>query len=160
LTIWTDCCIELYVSSSTLQLELFTAFKAQHPSFEVEFTKFHSLKPWFVKQLCEWNTCCCCYHTELRYLLDALNGMRINEAGIHSSCTYKCLPVCRGGCQPEGTLYGVSTATFPNLTSFWSSVLCEKGVDEFWHSKDCLLGNCADCGVTTMLWVCSGELNS
>jgi hypothetical protein len=55
---------------------------------------------------------------------------------------------------------GASTATFSGLTSFWSSILCEKGVDEFWHSKDCLLGNCADCGVTTMLQVCSGELNS
>jgi hypothetical protein len=113
-----------------------------------------------VKRLCEWNTCCCRYHTELRYLLDALNGMRIDEAGVHSSCTCKCLSVCGGGCLQEGIVCGASTATFSGLASFWSSVLCEKGVDEFWHSKDYLLGNCADCGVTTMLWVCSGELNS
>jgi hypothetical protein len=57
-------------------------------------------------------------------------------------------------------VYGTSTATFSGLTSFWSSVLCEKGVDEFWHSKDCLFGNCADFGVTTMLRICLGELNS
>jgi hypothetical protein len=55
---------------------------------------------------------------------------------------------------------GASIATFPGLTNFWSSVLCDKGVDEFWHSKDCLLCNYADYGVSTMLRVCSGELNS
>jgi hypothetical protein len=33
-------------------------------------------------------------------------------------------------------------------------------VDELWHSKDCLLGNCTDCGVIIMLRVCSCELNS
>jgi hypothetical protein len=57
-----------------------------------------------------------------------------------------------GGCQPKGSLCIIaSTATFPDLTSFWSSVLCEKWVDELWHSKDYLVGSCTDCGMTTML---------
>jgi hypothetical protein len=52
------------------------------------------------------------------------------------------------------------SATFTGLTSLWSSVLCEKGVDEFWHSKDCLLGNCVECSVTRRLRVCGGKLSS
>jgi hypothetical protein len=77
--------------------------------------------------------------------------MKIDEAGVHSSCTCNCLSVCGGGCQQEGTVCVASSATFSGLTSFWSSVLYEKGVDEFWHSKECFLGNCANCGVTTVL---------
>ena len=42
LTSWTACCIVLNVEWSMLQLEFFTTFKAQHPSSQVEFTKFHS----------------------------------------------------------------------------------------------------------------------
>jgi hypothetical protein len=113
-----------------------------------------------VKHLYEWNTCYCRYHTELRYLLDALNEMRIDQAGVYNGCTCTCLSVCGAGCQPQGSSCVAPTTTFLDLTLLWSSILCEKGVDEFWHSKDCLFGNCADCGVTTRLRVCGGELSS
>ena len=33
-------------------------------------------------------------------------------------------------------------------------------MDKFWHSKACLLGDCKNCGVTTMLQIYLGELNN
>ena len=84
-----------------------------------------------MKHLCEWKTCCCCYQIELRYLLDALNKTRIDEGGVNLSCMFKCLSICEDGCQQDNNVCATSVKTFSNLTSFSSSILCEKGVDEY-----------------------------
>jgi hypothetical protein len=44
-------------------------------------TKFHSLKPWFVKNLCEWNISCCHYHIEINELKKVLMLLGVGGKG-------------------------------------------------------------------------------
>jgi hypothetical protein len=56
-------------------------FKEKHCDVQV-MLKFQSLKPWFVRKLHEWNTCCR-YHIELSKLEEGLNSIRSQAKGVH-----------------------------------------------------------------------------
>lgn len=58
-----------------LQLILYTWFKETNPSMEIGFSTFEKLKPWFVKQLAEFNSCYFRHHAQMLELKDALNAM-------------------------------------------------------------------------------------
>jgi hypothetical protein len=57
-------------------------FKEKHLHVQVMLSKFQSLKPWFVKNFYEWNTCCC-YHIEISELKEGVNGIRSRGKGIY-----------------------------------------------------------------------------
>jgi hypothetical protein len=72
------------------QLEFYTNFVEKHPDFPCSLSSFENLKPWWVRRLRVWNTCCYRYHQELTELIIAIDGMRTNKKGIHSDCTVVC----------------------------------------------------------------------
>lgn len=58
------------------QLSLYTRFRGEHTGVEIGVRSFESLKPWFVKRMKEFNSCCCRYPVQMGELKDALNFMR------------------------------------------------------------------------------------
>ena len=84
-----------------MQLEFYNTFKGRHPNLVCSLSSFENLKPWWVKRLKMWNTCCCRYHQEVIDLMIALDIMRANKQGVHLDCHCQCDMVCRGvGCGP------------------------------------------------------------
>jgi hypothetical protein len=114
-----------HITLYDLQLKFFTLFKEKYPNNQMMFTKFQSLKPWFVKTLCECNTCCCRYHIEISELKEGLNGMRTQGKGMHGGYTCSCTKICcllgKNICPPRKCEAHVSC--FKRLTSLWSSIL-------------------------------------
>jgi hypothetical protein len=75
-------------------------FKIKHPTAICSLSSFEDLKPWWVKRLKLWNTCCCKYHQELTELMIALDAMRTHKHGIHKDCQCDCDMICGGlGCE-------------------------------------------------------------
>jgi len=74
----------------------FIAFKEKHPNAKIEFIAFTLLKPWFVRCMREWTSCCCRYHVELVELRIGLNNMRSKIGGFHANCDcdYRCVGFC------------------------------------------------------------------
>jgi hypothetical protein len=74
------------------QLHFFTRFKEKHLEIGIGFISFHTLKPWFMQRLKEFNTYCCWYHTKLKELKNGFNNMQLH--GPHKACTCQCSEVC------------------------------------------------------------------
>ncbi len=66
------------------QLEFFTTFKLRNPNVLMMLTRFHYLKPWFVKRLKEWNTCRFKYLTKLNKMRLGLNAMKVVGKDVHN----------------------------------------------------------------------------
>jgi hypothetical protein len=71
------------------QLEFYGAFKTRHPTAICSLSSFEDLKPWWVKRLKLWNTCCCKYHQEVTELMIALDVMRTDKHEVHKDCQYE-----------------------------------------------------------------------
>jgi hypothetical protein len=123
-------------------------------------TSFESLKPWWVKRLKIWNTCCCRYHQEMMELLIAMDIMRSDKEGVHSDCECKCDMVSGDSFSNRSIrMCSAHLKVYQRLTNLWESILCEKEDMCMWHKRDCLMGNCIDCGIE-LLRVCPLELAS
>jgi hypothetical protein len=145
---------------SMLQLEFFTAFKEKYPDIAIQLTKFQLLKPWFVRCLTSWSTCCYRYHTEVGLLLQALNEFRRDLSGIHATCDCNCEQVCSMGPEPASHHgCGASLESYESFSGLWSFVLCPISPNSLWHKRECLLGECSRCGVN-VLNICPLELQS
>ena len=124
----------------------------------MHLTKFYLLKPWFVRRLTSWSTCCYRYHTEVGLLLRALNEFRKDPSGIHVACSCDCQQVCSKGDDPTSAIgCSASLQTYESFSGFWSLVLYPIGPRCLWHNRECLLGECLHCGVDT-LKICPLEL--
>lgn len=144
----------------SLQLEFYSSFKAKNPHIDCGLTSFETLKPWWVKRLKIWNTCCCRYHQEMMELLIALDILRSDKEGVHFHCECICDMVC--GVNFNNRSFRMCAAhlkVYQRLTNLWESILCKKDDMCMWHKRDCLMGNCADCGIE-LLRVCPLELAS
>jgi hypothetical protein len=148
-----------YVFLLYMQLEFFTTFKAKHPEASIRFTKFHLLKPCFVRRLIQWNTCCYRYHMELIYFMEGLNEQRMGKKGTHFGCACACWGVCGRGCTLRNSCVAKTTC-FSRLSTLCNSVLCTKANSTSWHNLNCLLGTCEEYGPEKMFWVCSIEQSS
>jgi hypothetical protein len=112
---------------AVVQLEFYTSFKAIYPNVVYSLSSFESMKPWWVRRLRLWNTCCRKYHQELLELLRALDTMQTDKLGVHSSCNYECQLVCGGlDCANAARFCNAHREVYERLTNLWSSMLCEK----------------------------------
>jgi hypothetical protein len=68
-----------------LYLDFFTMFKEKYFGVQVMWSKFQSLKLWFVRKLHELNSCCCRYHIEINELKQGLNGIKSRAKGSMGS---------------------------------------------------------------------------
>lgn len=110
------------------------------------FRSFGNMRPFFVIKCKERNVCCCRYHVEVLFLLEALNAFRDPCTGAHVlfQCSCECV-VCGfhngGHCKAGET-------RFSGVTALWESLLCPKAEDAEFHRPECLLGSCRRCGVS------------
>ena len=156
-----ECLVSSFVlfltAAKVVQLKFYTSFKAMYPNLLCSLTSFESMKPWWVRHLRLWNTCCCKYHQELLELLRALDTMRVDKLGVHSSCNCECEFVYGGlDSANAGRFCNAHREVYERLTNLWSSILCEKIKFSAWHRRACLLGECLDCGLQ-LLRVCPLE---
>lgn len=106
---------------------------------------FDNLRPFFVIKCKERNVCCCRYHVEVLFLLEALNAFRDPLLGAHFilHCDCECV-ICGVG---NGGQCQVGDSRFCGVTAMWESLLCPKLEDQEFHQPLCLLGACNNCGV-------------
>ena len=128
-----------------LQMTFYMCFREAHLDVFVGKRIFDSLQPYWVKKLDERNVCCCIYHVEMEELLSAFNQLR-TKSGIHSKaeCTCQC-EVCLNKTNVDHCVARVFV--YPRLTAISEAVLCPKPANTAWHSKDCLFGDCLNCGI-------------
>lgn len=109
---------------------------------------FHRLRPFFVIKCKDRNVCCCRYHVEVLFLLEALNAFRDPNSGGHFvvHCDCECA-VCGFG---NGGHCKAGESRFAGVTALWESLLCLKSEDAEFHRPECLLGACSNCGVLFM----------
>jgi hypothetical protein len=123
-----------------------------NPKVHVMFILFQGLKPWFVRRLKAWNTCCYWYHTKLKKLLFGVNEMWIVGKGIHTNYTCRCGEVCNAQQIAIVTtnICTISSSIFFGLTTLWTSIVCPKFETSLWHARPCYLGECQNCGIDTL----------
>ena len=81
-------------------------------------------------------------------LLIALDIMLTNKQGVHFNCTCHCDMVCRGfGCECTFSICNAHKLKYERLTTLWTLILCLIDELSMWHKRDCLMGNCLDCGM-------------
>jgi hypothetical protein len=127
------------------QISLYMRFRGEHSGVEIGVRSFEALKPWFVKRMKEFNSCCCRYHVQMVELKDALNFMR--RGTVHKNCSCHC-----DVCQPDsGTgACKASELTFHSVTKLCELVLCPKPEEEEFHALSCIHGDCTMCGATKL----------
>ena len=86
--------------------------------------------------------------------------MRRDEEGVHKDCTCSCI-ICAAPNEEESTMLGCDAHNeiYERLTHLWSSVLCQKSEFDRWYKRECLLGECINCGVQN-LRICPSEVSS
>ncbi|MCO5573779.1 hypothetical protein L7F22_027553 [Adiantum nelumboides] len=140
-----DCLSEEIHPSHYLELteaEFFMNFKEQHPSIDIGFRAFQSLKPFFARKLKERNTCCCVYHTRIDLMRLVINSLRIDTKSIHGdACDCLCM-ICMPIEEEKCSAYA---ATFSSVSKLWRSTVCPKEESAGWHKLACLLRTCKQC---------------
>jgi hypothetical protein len=131
-------------------MEFYLHFQKMHPQIKIGKRSFDVLHPFFVKQMKEWNVCCCIYHVEIDELWGALNNMHTN-CGNHynSQCQCSCKEICQFVDEESSKCVGALT-TYPILTSLWESLVCPRDEYSKWHNRAYLLGICENCGVDNL----------
>lgn len=114
----------------------YTRFKESNPTIEVGLRSFEKLRPWYVKRLCKFNSCCCRHHVQMSKLKDAFNSMK--QGPVHGAA---CICSCRV-CKPNG-VHCVCAFTLSTITRV--KVMCELilypkyDIDEY-HKLLCIRG--------------------
>ena len=88
-------------------------------------TSFNKLKPWWVRRLKNWNTCCYKYQQELSDLKVGINELRADPQGVHLNCSCACGMVCNSGPQLLRSCSG-NVVVYGSLSSLWESILYAK----------------------------------
>ena len=120
---------------------------------EIGLRSFEVLKPWFVRRMKEFNTCCCRDHVQTCELKDGFNAMR--RGSVHKNYQCPC-QLCRP--EPGVQQCMAAHATFTGVTALCETVLCPKDKAEEYHNLGCIQGSCELCRVST-LRICPQELS-
>ncbi len=139
--VMTTCIKGFNLFYGVLQLEFFIAFKLANPNIQVQLTSFQLLKPWFLKWLKQWNTCCCRYYIELKELMLGLDWCKKSwKFGVHGNCACSsevCKPTIRFSSQQSSCAH-LSLSNV--IIALWMSILCLKGEFDLLHKRVCLMG--------------------
>ena len=146
-------------------MDFYTRFKVAHPTVDIGFISFHKLKPYFVRKLKDFNTCCCKYHQEMIEIKVGFNNLRaptVHQQGLNSPCACACETICGNPIDGAGQGQGVSCQatyhTYKGCSDLWEKFLCPKVRGHEWFSLKCLTGTCVKCGVQ-LLPTCNRELD-
>jgi hypothetical protein len=106
--------------------KFFLKFHVMHPAITIGQRMFERLKPFFVRRMKDWNTCCYIYHVKIDELWTTFNNMR---KAIHGSdCTYSyqiygCTTTNHATINPTTTNHVATNHIATNLTTFWINSL-------------------------------------
>lgn len=114
-----------------VQADFYKRFTEAHPQRQIMLRSFIKLRPFFVIKCKERNVCCCRYHIQVLFLLEAFNAFRDPNRGAHTlfHCVCQC-SVC--GSTAEGICH-VGGSRFSGVTAMWTSILCDKAEDAEYH---------------------------
>jgi hypothetical protein len=124
----------------------------QTPNLQIRLSSFEKLKPWFVKRLNEFNSCCCSYHVQMVELKDGYNSMWTRLFHQNYICPCKI-------CRPLGEAKCVANSAIAiGVRNLCDQILCLKEeIDEF-HKLQYIQGDCCTCGILT-LPICPYEVD-
>ena len=145
-------------------MDFYTRFKAANQD-PVSFVAFKRLKPFFIKRLTDFNSCCCKYHQEMQEITLGFNNMRSTKVHVQageSSCGCFCASVCTNlgsSDAAEGRVTcQVARHKFKRSSELWEQSLCRRQEGSEWHTKACLKGDCASCGFD-LIPLCEREVD-
>lgn len=120
-----------YVLEKT-QTECYSEFKSQYPEIKISQRLFEKCRPYFVSPARERhrNTCCCRYHTEIRYVFESCMKFRKNKHAMWSENDQK------------------EYIVFDRVTDLVATTLCPKNSESGLCEKKCIDRECRDCGVS------------
>jgi hypothetical protein len=114
-----------------MQLDFYTRFRTLNVGVVVSFVAFRRLKPYFVKRLRDFNSCCCRYHQEMVEITLGWNNMRAVNVHISNgdlACSCGCATMCgmpTSGDGASGPVQCQSLAhTYKQSTKLWERTLC------------------------------------
>jgi len=127
-----------YISHAThwleeSQLDLYTRFKLVHDPIDIGYTSFRRLKPYFVRRLRDFNTCCCKHHQEMQEIVVGWNTMQSEQVHLPPgamSCSCGCPSLCSRAVEGSTTTGIVRCQsmlhTYTRATSLWEKTLCPR----------------------------------
>ena len=107
------------------QTSFFQQFMEAHPECSIRQRAFERLKPWWVKKLKEWNTCCCIYHVEMDPMKAGLSTLRDKLRGFHTSTNCACNSVVCSDSE-GGARCHAHDRIYKHITSMWELVFVLK----------------------------------
>jgi hypothetical protein len=133
-----------------LQIAFYKRFVEAHPDTPIKLCAFERLKPYFVRACNERNVCCCRYHVEIDMLREGLNRIRDGKKGLHvqEECQCDC-EVCLF--RAEESNCDAHLKIYAGTTSLWQEIVCPKPENAEWHALSCVMGTCADCGISKLM---------
>ncbi len=122
------------------QVDFFTQFKVVHEDVQIGLKSFVKLKPYFVKRLKDFNTCCCKYHQEMVKIKDGFNMRSTDDH--HPSCSCQCDSICTRPVN-NSLVQGIVTCQgihhiFKRSMDLWSQSLCPTPLGSFWYKISCV----------------------
>ena len=132
---------------------------------KVSFVSFRKLRPFYIRRLRDFNSCCCRYHQEMEEITMGFNNMRAGKfhlgVGV-DSCSCWCPDLC---CRARdgGELTGVVACQSKNYTykrssHLWEQCLCPRENGSQWHNLKCVKGECQNCGFK-LIPLCEREVD-
>lgn len=82
-------------------------------------------------------------------LREGFNRIRDGRRGIHilDNCQCEC-DVCLF--RPEESNCSAQLKTYAGTTSLWQEIVCPKPENAEWHALSCVMGTCAECGISKL----------
>jgi len=75
--------------------------------------------------------------------------------GVHKSYTCSCIVcVVLNDFETMMEECNAYNKVYECLTHLWNSILCQKVDFEMWYKRDCLKGDCLNCGVHNLIYPC------
>lgn len=147
-------------------MDFYSRFKAVNTELKVGLTTFKKLKPFFVKKLKDFNTCCCKYHQQMLQIKIGFNNLRSSSShngDNHSSCECFCDVVCSNPVEHSTSSIGSVTCqanlhVYKGITHLAEASLCPKPTGSSWHKLSCLKSECPKCGFN-IIPLCDKELD-
>jgi hypothetical protein len=139
------------------QTTFYRRFKYRYPDLKIGLTSFIKLRSFLVRTLKDRAVYYCKYHMEIIMIRDGVNAMRLSQDvhPVDHSCDCAVCDMYEDG--GEGLLYFAKHMTYQSITLLWQECICVKDVDQQWHKRACLVGECGDCGVENLLSICPRE---
>ena len=147
----------------SIQLDFCTSFKASHDQVKVSFICFWRLRPFFIRRLRDFKSCCCKCHMEMAEIVVGFNNMRSPRFHFPStpescSCKAVCCDTGDKAVQEGAVKCQAPVHVYKRTLELWEQSLCLRPNGSDWHALKCVTGQCGRCGFHLIL-LCDMEFD-